>query len=376
MGFGRRLVRKSIRKATPRTVRRAVHPVRTARYAATPKSVKKASRVLYTATNPLGAIENAAIGAVLNPGSRRRHRPSRASAPPLSRQSQWGPTPPPTRSIPTISSPSTVRANEGLTSHNRIAALMAVQRERFTPAVRPVVQAPYRPDPAAFEAAEAAARRGLAHWWQLDKRAQIRRDVRVAAAFRAEATFQHLLAQHAAAQHQADLWWAALGVGDPATVGTALNAAFADNPAPVRINALTATTAALTVLLPGPDVLPTLRAHVTPGGKLSTKKWTQTEFNDTYSALLGAHLLATARETWAVAPALSKLHISGVRWPAFTSAPSTLELLFDIDVSKTDVNWADDNAGAYVLMKARCGLNRTGRTREITPWREVAAHDV
>jgi len=71
MGFGRRFarraVRKSVRRATPRSVRRAVHPARTARNAIMPRPVKQVRRAAYTVKHPVGAAENAAIGAVLYP---------------------------------------------------------------------------------------------------------------------------------------------------------------------------------------------------------------------------------------------------------------------------------------------------------------------
>lgn len=66
MGFGRRLVRKSVRRATPRTVRRVVHPVRTVKHAVTPSPVRKINQAVYTATNPVGAAENRLIGVALN----------------------------------------------------------------------------------------------------------------------------------------------------------------------------------------------------------------------------------------------------------------------------------------------------------------------
>ena len=41
MGFVRRVVRKSVRKATPRPVREAVHPARMVKDAVTPRPVKQ-----------------------------------------------------------------------------------------------------------------------------------------------------------------------------------------------------------------------------------------------------------------------------------------------------------------------------------------------
>jgi DNA segregation ATPase FtsK/SpoIIIE, S-DNA-T family len=69
MGLGRRLVRKTVRKATPRPVRKAMHPVRTAKYAVTPRPIRQASRVVYTVRNPVGAAENKIIGAIVEAGS-------------------------------------------------------------------------------------------------------------------------------------------------------------------------------------------------------------------------------------------------------------------------------------------------------------------
>jgi hypothetical protein len=72
MGLGRRIVRKTVRKATPRPVRQAMHPARTVKNAVTPRPVRQVSRAVYTARNPVGAAENKVIGAALNAGSRRR----------------------------------------------------------------------------------------------------------------------------------------------------------------------------------------------------------------------------------------------------------------------------------------------------------------
>jgi hypothetical protein len=72
VGFARRVVRKSIRTATPRPVRQALHPARTVKNAVTPQPVRQASRTAYTVFHPVAAAENEAIGAVLKDGSGRR----------------------------------------------------------------------------------------------------------------------------------------------------------------------------------------------------------------------------------------------------------------------------------------------------------------
>jgi hypothetical protein len=52
VGFGRRLARKAVRRSVPRPVRRAMHPVRTAKRAVTPRPVRQVSRAVYTITTP------------------------------------------------------------------------------------------------------------------------------------------------------------------------------------------------------------------------------------------------------------------------------------------------------------------------------------
>lgn len=100
MGFGRRFVRRSVRRAvrksvrhaTPRPVRKATHPVRTARNAATPRPVKQASRAAYTVRHPVGAAENKVVGAALNsPKPRRSPKPRPSPRPRRSKQdaSPW-----------------------------------------------------------------------------------------------------------------------------------------------------------------------------------------------------------------------------------------------------------------------------------------------
>lgn len=80
MGFATRVVRKSVRKVTPRPVRKVMNPVGTLKSAVTPKPVKKLTRGVYNVTNPVAATQNTAINAVLYPGTKRR-RGARRSRP-------------------------------------------------------------------------------------------------------------------------------------------------------------------------------------------------------------------------------------------------------------------------------------------------------
>jgi hypothetical protein len=349
MGFARRVVRKSVRKATPRSVRRAMHPVRTAKYAVTPRAVRQISRGVYTVTNPLGAAENALIGAALN-GGRRRSTASRGGR---SRATTYS-------GGATVSE---LRAAEGAASHDDLADLMAVHRTRFAPAQRPVLEPPDPVDPQPFFVEEWAQRKREVRLWQRGRRRLLQAEIRAHA--QAHADRQLALAQvaHAAEQVRVDAWWAALGSGAADVVIGALAAAFADNPAPVTILSAGGAEANLVVWLPRIEVLPERKAHVTPGGRLSSKAWTKTELNGVYADLLGAHLLATFREMWAVAPSLTRARVAGV---VRTSGVSD-EAVFDVTVDRGSARWDSDGLGVQ-LLEGPGGLQRAGRTREVRGW--------
>jgi hypothetical protein len=69
MGFLSRLL-------VPRRVRRAMHPARTVRRAATPKSVKKARRPLHPVDNVVYCAERQVITSLRSGRKRRRKSPS------------------------------------------------------------------------------------------------------------------------------------------------------------------------------------------------------------------------------------------------------------------------------------------------------------
>lgn len=325
-------------------------PVRTVKYAVTPRPVRQVSRAVYTITNPLGAAENKLIGAALNAGSGHRHpaTPVRSFSMPAE------------RSV----SGTGVRAAEAVASRDRLATLMAVQRERFTQAQRPVIPDPEPVHPAPFERQEWARRKSEAHFWQRAKRNQLCADIREHAQRHAAALLAHARAEQEKQQAEADAWWDALNMGEPGVLAATLGAAFADNPAPVAVIKVDGPAAALAVLLPGPDVLPEKKPHVTPSGRLSSKAWPKTELNEVYAQLLGAHLLATMREAWAVAPSLTNVRLIGIR----ASAGVSFDVLFDVDLDRAGGLWDDDRWGDTILGKAQWGLNRTGRAQEIHPW--------
>jgi len=77
MGFLSRLL-------VPRSVRRAMHPVRTVKRAATPKVVKRAERAMHPLDNAIYSVERAAATS-LRSGRRKKTKARRAGRAPVYR---------------------------------------------------------------------------------------------------------------------------------------------------------------------------------------------------------------------------------------------------------------------------------------------------
>jgi hypothetical protein len=282
---------------------------------------------------------------------------------------------------------------------------MAVQRQRFTEAQPIVIPDPEPVDPTSFWEKEWAKRNGEVRFWQRARRTRLRAEVTEHAHRQAADAFAHARDEHRKQQAVADGWWDALTRGESSVLIAALNAAFADNPAPAIVVEASGSDAVVALALPGEAVLPEKQAHVTPTGRLSSKAWTKTEFNKVYAELLGAHLLATIREAWSVAPSLDHLRVIGFRDDDQSSPPDLpeesgarlgdpdsmpsrvaealrevaraldsrtavvgVEIVFDVDVSRTDGEWDDDGWGDVVLDRAPLGLNLLGRAHEVHAW--------
>jgi len=351
VGLGRRIVRKSVRKATPRSVRRAMHPARTVKNAVTPRPVKQLSRTKYVVTNPVGAAENKVIGAALGNGSKRRtaRRPATGPRPSTAGGQAVG---------------TGARATEAAALLAQLGQLMGVGHQQFAEAGRPVIPEPSNVDPKPFMEAEWASRKTEARWWQRSRRRQIRAEARDYAARQASDIFARAQSEQRGAQNAADVQWHRLCQGDRSAVTMALTDAFKESPSAVEVMDVGGSGAAIAVTLPGPLVLPEKMPHTTPTGKPSAKVWPKTEFNEAYAQLLGAHLLAAIRRSWAAAPSLSQLRIIGLR----TGPDTQREALFDVEVSRADGSWNNDHTGVSVLERAQRGLNRAGRAREVRAW--------
>jgi hypothetical protein len=350
MGIGRRIARKAVRKTVGRSVWRATHPVGTMRSAMTPRLLRKASRAIYTVTNPLGAAQNYALNKAFYPNG--------------GRASITGQRPTGNNHGYRSASGGGVRAEEAAASHSYTSELMAVQREKFQKVTRPIIPPPAPVDAKPWILAETRRRHGEAKLFEFKKRKIIEAEVLGYAMGQAEIAFQNLEREHVLAQSKADAWWQDLINGKKDVLEAALEAAFADNPARAVVISAEKDEAHIAIYVPGIDVFPEKRANITPQGRLSSKVWTKGELNEAYAELIGAHMLALCRETWAVCPSIEKARVTGII-EDHTLADG---LLFDIDCARDMGDWSHDDWGYRVLEEANWGLNRVNKSLEIRPW--------
>jgi hypothetical protein len=321
-----------------------MHPVRTVKNKATPRPIRQMSRGIYTVTNPLGAAESAIIFG----SGRRKAKPTR-SRQPASRQSATVPG---------------VRPEEAYSVHDELSKLLAVQRERFAPIAKPLADPPAPIDHKAIANEDWTRRKGDVPAWKRAKRKALKVEAEAAVTLRVDTETAGATKDYERRQAEIDTWWDALNRGDSDVMKATLKAAFSDNPAPVVVFQAGGNEALLCISLPWPDVLPAKKAHITPTGKVSSKAWTKTELNQVYADLVGAHLLATIRESWATAPTLQRVRLFGVRQRGGTAA----DILFDVEVSRNSGDWNDDNKGSSILSRSKCGLHRLGQAREVRGW--------
>jgi hypothetical protein len=305
VGLGRRIVRKSVRRATPRPIRKAMHPVRTATNAVTPRSVKKLSRGVYTVSHPVGAIENKAIGAVLYAGSPGRRSTARRAPTYVQVQRQ--------ADAAQRAQQQSERLQLIADLQELITALLTAHEQSFAPAQRQVIEPPTRHEPSEFEP---ALRHEYLTGVSIFQRAA-RRDLRLLASRSAQDASDAAnikdATEHKRQQAEEDWLWAKLVSGEPNMVLRTLNAAFDDNPTRTLAIRLTDGLVEVIVVQPNLDDLPTQTPAVTRGGKPTLHKMTKTQRCGLWTQATFSNAVATLCETAAVAPSITAVKIVVVR---------------------------------------------------------------
>ncbi len=114
-------------------------------------------------------------------------------------------------------------------------------------------------------------------------------------------------------QEADDAYWALVEKCDPDTVFELITNAFGDNESKAALLDVSGTTADLMVLVPDISVLPEKEASVTAAGNLSVRAMSKSARNELYRELVLSQTLVSAKEAFAVVPALKHVRILTVR---------------------------------------------------------------
>ena len=344
----RLLAPKPVRRA-----RRVLHPVSTVRRAATPRPVKQATSLAHGLLNPVDALGNAAENVVvdaLSPGQRRRSSRSAAN------HGQ-------AEDVERRRAERSGRIQEALRAEEVLQEMLLVRTLVPSPAKRPLAPAAVAVDgEAVVKRFERAAVRGLAFYRRGQRRAAkcLAQDA-AACAIQAEQGLRSELQQRQ--QEQLDDAWGRLLVNDPSAVHAALTCEFArasDALSVVRVGGRSAT---IVVGSFGVASIPSEAPSVTPTGRPTTRKRSQSERNDLYAELLAGIAIGSARHVLAVAPALKEVEVVLIAHPEATPvlyARIPRGRLERVSPTLAAIRQVEDASDEFCL-------ERKGRTQEVRP---------
>jgi hypothetical protein len=172
-----------------------------------------------------------------------------------------------------------------------------------------------------------------------------------------------------AEQARQDESWERLQRNDPDVTIAALEQAFADNEDPAApIDCEGNRTTVVMQFLSPEAIVPERKAARTPTGKPTLKKRTKTEINALYAAALGSNVLATVKETFAVAPGTQIVQMLVIRHETDKHA-GVLAAIYVGEFERGQFEAASegrDPARALSLADEAI-LNLKGRTEAIAP---------
>lgn len=358
MGFARRLVRKSVRKATPRSVRRAMHPARPYRQERDDPSPREEGQ-------PDGVPGDTPRRGGAERGDRCLALPQPQD--PVHPQQKLR------RRIAWTERRDRRAGGRGGSGRPGPAGLFQVRDRQFDPASMRLVAEPVAPDEEQMLAqAWLASGDTRPPVWKRPARRRLREHLAEEVARVARNQYDQARETAAAKRATAAREWVGLLAGDPGTPHAALTRAFQDAALPVRIIAAGRYAAEVAVVLPDVAALPAKQAHVTPTGRPSARAWPKGELHQTYADLIAEHLAAVARQAWATAPSLRNLTVLGLRGAATPDTATDTgpgpEVLFHATLTRPAHIQTRQGDAEHALATGTVPLRRVGRTRAVTGW--------
>ena len=195
----------------------------------------------------------------------------------------------------------------------QIRALEALHRQEFPRTSRPPVPSAPGVDERGIRAKHKRAALAGVGVLALRRRAELEAQARVVAEAEIESLRHHHESETLRKQLEIEVWWNALMVNDSDLVMDRLTTAFADNGATAAPVCVTGDEVTFVVIAPPESVVPDSRDERTADGKLGTRKLSRTERNELYLTCVMGHLLVTAKEAFAVAPATNSASVVVLR---------------------------------------------------------------
>ena len=181
---------------------------------------------------------------------------------------------------------------------------------------------------------------------------------------------RHRADAQAEEQARLDESWRKLLSNDPKTVLASLEEAFEDNPPAAPINC-EGDEATLMMLYESPDLVPDRKPALTPTGKPTLHKRSKTERNTFYAFSLASNVLATVKETFAVAPAIDRVAVIVVRKEEQPQRPRpVLSSLYYGRFERSrfqHLGWTQIDPLEEIVNTLDALMLRKGRTAEVAP---------
>lgn len=176
--------------------------------------------------------------------------------------------------------------------------------------------------------------------------------------------------ERASEQTVLDDEWQKLNENDPSVTLRVLEEAFADNEAPAAaINCDGSHTTVVMQFVQPEAIVPERKPARTPTGKPTLKKRTKTEINALYLDALGSNVLATVKETFAVAPGTDTVQMLVVRRETDKKHAGQLKAIYVGEFDRASYASASGSRkpGRALELAAESVLNLKGKTEAVSP---------
>jgi hypothetical protein len=174
--------------------------------------------------------------------------------------------------------------------------------------------------------------------------------------------------ERAAEQARLDREWERLQRNEPEVTIAALEQAFADNEAPAApIDCEGERTSVVMQFVSPEAIVPERKPARTPTGKRTLKKRTKTEINALYLQALGSNVLATVKETFAVAPGAKIVQVLVIRHETDGKHAGDLAAIYVGEFERSQYDGGSRDPGRALTLAGESVLNLKGKTEAVAP---------